>query len=122
MSKTARVLLIDTSKEIPVKLNDPFLEKTVELEPDAIVSEEFCKLLVSDFPFLYKRIDGKAEVDKDKYIYRNDFKVKEFTNSFSKLTPEEKTHVCEYVDNIILERNKPKEEITDAKTDNSGTE
>jgi hypothetical protein len=120
--KTTRVLLLDTNKEIPVVLNDPFLEGAVKFEPDAIVSEEYAKLLVNDFPFLYKRIDNKYEVDKSVYRYRSDFKVKEFTTSFAKLTPEEKTHVCEYIDEMISERNKPIEEVKDAKTDNSGTE
>lgn len=130
MAKTVRLLLKDTTKKLPVSLRDPFLEETIKLEPDAEVSREFAKLLTDSFPFLYEVIDSKKEVDKSLYGYREDFKKEEFNHLFDQLTPEEKKHICSYVEELITNRGAGSENVfsndevntEDAQTDNGSTE
>src|SRR5512139_3938115 len=76
------------TRELPIKLFDPYLRKEIELNPDGIFSYKFAMEYTgtySNFKILTK---GDEAPPKDKYKIRKDYRLLELGNKFEQLIPE----------------------------------
>mgnify|MGYP001581954531 CR=1 FL=1 len=82
---------------IPKQLNDPFLKKTVELNPDAEVSEEFAVAYCKTYEGYKIVTDPKAKFNKDDYTINESYREPEIAAAVDNLSPAKKDAVYAFV-------------------------
>ncbi len=121
--KKVHILMNDKTKQIPYRLNDPFIREPIECNPDAWVSDEFGKELCKTYS-CFEIITSSEPVSKDGYTIYKHYKMKELGDRFDRMTPDQKDFAIDCLDIILgdvpdreikfetkKETKKPKEEV-----------
>lgn len=81
---------------IPKTLNDPYLKKTVELNPDAVVSEDYANAYTKSYAG-YEIVGNDYVADKSKYLINENYREPEIAAEVDNLTPVKKDVVFAFV-------------------------